>query len=70
MMVLGGKVAGGRFHGAWPGLKAEQLDEGVDLAVANDYREVLSEILDRQHGVKGGTWFPNFRPSGNLGVLV
>jgi uncharacterized protein (DUF1501 family) len=70
MMVLGGKVAGGRFHGTWPGLKAEQLDEGVDLAVANDYREVLSEILDRQHGVKAGSWFPNFKPSGNLGVLA
>ncbi len=70
MMVLGGKVAGGRFHGAWPGLKAEQLDEGVDLAVANDYRTVLSEILDRQHGVKGGTWFPNYKAGGTLGVLV
>ena len=70
MMVLGGKVAGGRFHGAWPGLKSEQLDEGVDLAVANDYRAVLGEILDRQHGVKAGAWFPNYKPSGNLGVLV
>jgi uncharacterized protein (DUF1501 family) len=70
MMVLGGKVAGGRFHGVWPGLKSEQLDEGVDLAVANDYRAVLGEILDRQHGIKGGSWFPNYKPTGNLGVLV
>ena len=69
-LVLGGKVAGGRFHGVWPGMKTEQLDEGVDLAVANDYREVLSEILDRQHGVKNGVWFPNFRHSSTLGVLV
>jgi len=70
MMVLGGKVAGGRFHGVWPGMKTEQLDEGVDLAVANDYRTVLAEILDRQHGLKGGAWFPGFKPAANLGVLV
>lgn len=70
MMVLGGKVAGGRFHGAWPGLKTEQLDEGVDLAVTNDYRTVLAEILDRQHGVKNGGWFPNFRTASVLGVLA
>lgn len=70
MMVLGGKVAGGRFHGAWPGLKTEQLDEGVDLAVANDYRQVLSEVLDRHRGVRNGAWFPNFRSTGGLGVLT
>jgi uncharacterized protein (DUF1501 family) len=70
MMVLGGKVAGGRFHGAWPGLKSEQLDEAVDLAVANDYRAILGEILDRQHGVKAGAWFPNYKATGSLGVLA
>ena len=70
MMALGGKVAGGRFHGVWPGMKTEQLDEGVDLAVANDYRAVLSEILDRQHGVKSGAWFPDYRRTAPLGVLV
>jgi uncharacterized protein (DUF1501 family) len=70
MMVLGGKVAGGRFQGVWPGMKTEQLDEGVDLAVANDYREVLSEILDRQHGVKNGAWFPNYRRKAPLEVLL
>ena len=47
MMVLGGRVAGGRIYGRWPGLKAEQLEEGVDLAVANDYRQALSEVLSR-----------------------
>ena len=47
MMVLGGGVRGGRIYGRWPGLKPEQLDEGVDLAVANDYRQVLSEVIAR-----------------------
>jgi uncharacterized protein (DUF1501 family) len=70
MMVMGGKVAGGRFHGVWPGMKTEQLDEGVDLAVANDYREVLSGILDRQYGVKNAAWFPNYRRTTPLGLFV
>jgi uncharacterized protein (DUF1501 family) len=46
MLVLGGKVAGGSIRGRWPGLSAEQLDEGVDLAVANDYRQVFSEVVE------------------------
>ena len=52
MTVLGGKIAGGRFYGAWPGLKSEQLDEGVDLAVTTDYRQILSEI----QGSGGSPW--------------
>ncbi|MBV8654250.1 MAG: DUF1501 domain-containing protein, partial [Alphaproteobacteria bacterium] len=44
MAVLGGKVAGGRMYGRWPGLHSEKLDEGVDLAVATDYRQVLTEV--------------------------
>jgi hypothetical protein len=51
-------------------MKTEQLDEGVDLAVANDYRGVLSEILDRQHGAKNISWFPNYHRTAPLGVLV
>jgi uncharacterized protein (DUF1501 family) len=70
MAVLGGHVAGGRFHGTWPGLKTEQLDEGVDLAVATDYRRVLTEVLNNQHGTKNSVWFPNYKHAGNLGILT
>jgi len=34
-------------HGRWPGLAPSALDDG-DLAVANDYRDVVGEILTRR----------------------
>jgi uncharacterized protein (DUF1501 family) len=45
MLVLGGRVCGGRMFGRWPGLAAEQLDRGVDLAITTDYRTVLAELI-------------------------
>lgn len=51
MMVLhGGLLKGGRVHGAWPGLSADQLDNRVDLAITTDYRSVLSEVLTQRMG--------------------
>jgi len=70
MSVLGGRVRGGRMYGKWPGLASEQLDEGVDLAVTTDYRQVFSETLDRVNGTKNGSVFPNFHSSGNLGLFA
>ena len=69
MFVLGGKVRGGRFYGAWPGLSSAQLDEGVDLAVTTDYRRVLTEVLDHVNGGKNSTIFPNYLHSGSLGIF-
>ncbi len=43
MFVLGGSVQGGKVHGRWPGLAPEQLNEGRDLVVTTDYRQVLGE---------------------------
>jgi uncharacterized protein (DUF1501 family) len=45
MMVLGPQARGGRMIGAWPGLANEVLEEGADLAVVTDFRQVLSELL-------------------------
>jgi len=47
MWVLGGRVAGGRVHGSWPGLESSALYEGRDLAVTTDFRQVLAEISAR-----------------------
>jgi uncharacterized protein (DUF1501 family) len=44
MFVLGGEVKGGKVYGRWPGLDNEQLNEGRDLALTTDYREVLPRI--------------------------
>lgn len=47
MMVLGGKVKGGRVLGSFPGLLPEQLFEARDLAVTTDFRDVLGEVCER-----------------------
>lgn len=45
MLVLGPQARGGRMVGRWPGLSNEVLEEGADLAVVTDYRDVLAELL-------------------------
>jgi uncharacterized protein (DUF1501 family) len=50
--VLGGPVRGGRVHGRWPGLGADKLYEGRDLAVTTDFRDLLAEVLTRHLGVQ------------------
>ena len=70
MAVLGGRVRGGRFYGGWPGLRAEKLDEGVDLAVATDYRQVLGEVLTAHGGAAPlPAVFPEYRDPGPLGIF-
>ena len=61
MFVMGGGVAGGKIHGAWPGLEDEALEDPGDLPVANNYRDILAPVLQR-HGA-GDTLdriFPGF----------
>lgn len=45
MLVLGPQARGGRMIGPWPGLSNAALEEGADLAVVTDYRDVLAELL-------------------------
>ncbi len=71
MLLLGGKVRGGRVYGDFPGLREEQRYEGRDLAVTTDYREVLHEIAVRQLGVAETTeLFPDFTPSAKRKPLL
>lgn len=42
---LPGTTGLGRHFGAWPGLAHGQLEDGVDLAVATDYRLVFDHVL-------------------------
>ena len=59
MFVLGGAVKGGKVYGRWPGLADEQLNEGRDLAVTTDFRNVLSEATYKTLGArKLDTVFP------------
>ena len=50
MFVLGGKVKGGKVYGKWPGLSNEQLNDGRDLTVTTDFRNVLGEAAYRTLG--------------------
>ena len=52
MFVLGGPVKGGRVYGKWPGLKPEQLNEGRDLKVTTDFRQVLGEAAYKTLGAR------------------
>ena len=50
MFVLGGQVRGGKVYGRWPGLADGQLNEGRDLAVTTDFRQVLGEAVAKTIG--------------------
>ena len=52
MFVLGGAVKGGKVYGKWPGLANEQLNEGRDLVVTTDFRNVLGEAAYKTLGVR------------------
>ncbi len=65
MWVLGGGVKGGKVYGDWPGLSAQQLHEGRDLAITTDFRDVIAVILDRQLRLtdqKLAQVLPQYRP--------
>jgi uncharacterized protein (DUF1501 family) len=69
MLLMGGGLDGGKVHGTWPGLAPAALDQG-DLAGANDYRDVLTEMLRTRFGVaNGAAIFPNYNSTKKIGVF-
>jgi uncharacterized protein (DUF1501 family) len=61
MLVLGNSVKGGKVYGDWKGLKPDQLNEGRDLAVTTDFRDVFSEVASKHLGSKDlVTLFPKY----------
>ncbi|MDR3763030.1 MAG: DUF1501 domain-containing protein [Acidobacteriota bacterium] len=70
IFVLGGNVRGGKVYGRWPGLADEQLYEHRDLALTTDFRQVLSEAVQRQLNPEHpAAIFPGFRDPGHLHLL-
>jgi uncharacterized protein (DUF1501 family) len=60
MFVLGGAVKGGKVYGKWPGLSNDQLNEGRDLKVTTDFRNVLAEAAYKSIGSRNlDVVFPN-----------
>ena len=63
MWALGGNIAGGKVYGRWPGIDASALNEGRDLAVTTDFRQVLAGVCMRNLGLpdsKLASVFPGF----------
>jgi uncharacterized protein (DUF1501 family) len=72
MFVLGNGVRGGRIYGQWPGLDANDLYEGRDLALTTDFRDVFGEVAQRHLGNRNlQTVFPGYaaNPANFRGVL-
>ena len=62
--TLGGGVNGGKVYAKWPGLKPENLEDGLDLKVTTDYRTLLAEIVAKRLG--GASKLPAIFPDGGL----
>jgi uncharacterized protein (DUF1501 family) len=70
MMLLGGNVNGGQFHGTWPGLGPDDLQNNSDLRITTDFRQVLGEVLIRRLGNNQfGSVFPNYYDFEPMGVV-
>lgn len=50
MFIIGNAVKGGKVYGDWKGLRSDQLNEGRDLAVTTDFRDVFGEVAARHLG--------------------
>lgn len=70
MMVLGGRVQGGRLFGTFGGLQDGELFQNEDVATTTDSRRIHSEIVTRHLGNDDlATVFPGYTYPGPLGVM-
>jgi uncharacterized protein (DUF1501 family) len=62
MFVIGNSVKGGKVYGEWKGLKDDQLNEGRDLALTTDFRDVFGEIAYKHMGARDiAAIFPGYK---------
>lgn len=61
-LALGGAVRGGRVYGRWPGTAPEDREDGRDLRVTTDVRDVLAEGAGHLGARDLETVFPNYVP--------
>ncbi|MGH7067775.1 MAG: DUF1501 domain-containing protein [Acetobacteraceae bacterium] len=62
--LLGGRVAGGRVRGTWPGLGPDQLFQNRDLAPTADIRALAKGALGEQFGLSQAALSRVFPESG------
>lgn len=65
MFVMGKNITGGRvLVNTWPGLARENLENGQDLKVTLDHRDILAEVVKNRLGNPNvGVVFPDFVPT-------
>lgn len=64
MMIMGGAVKGNQVKSVWPGLAIDQLYQQIDLKATMDYRDVLSEIVDKRlKNPNLDAIFPSYTPN-------
>lgn len=70
MLMFGGNVRGGKVFADWKGLSNGSLNQGRDLAVTTDFRDVLSESASGFLGVRNtSAIFPGFTSTRKLGLF-
>jgi uncharacterized protein (DUF1501 family) len=65
MWLLGGNVRGKQIYGDWRGLATADLEDGRDVPVTTDFRDVLTTLLERHWGLDDAqlaTILPNYQP--------
>ena len=61
--VMGTAIAGGRVLAQWPGLSQDVLEDGQDLKVTMDYRDILAEVVTQRLGNPNLSYiFPGYTP--------
>lgn len=69
MFILGNGVNGGLVHGKVPVLVKENLEDGRDLPVTTDFRNVFSEVARKHLNItKKGALFPDWNGD-DVGVM-
>jgi uncharacterized protein (DUF1501 family) len=68
MIVMGGRVRGGKVYGRWPGLASSQLYQERDLAVTTDFRDAFQEVARAQFGITDSL-FPGYTPGPGPGIV-
>ena len=67
--ILGNNVNGGKVHGIMQPLAVDNLEDGRDLAVTTDFRNVFSEVADKHLKINNDkALFPDFAAR-QIGIL-
>jgi uncharacterized protein (DUF1501 family) len=63
---MGNSIKGGKVYGDFKGLKDDQLNEGRDLALTTDFRDVFAEAAFKHLANKNlDKIFPGYSPAPN-----